>query len=129
MIDMNDLAYKMRNVAHAQKMNGANIDTDTFMMLRHCAKKVVEAQTAFDQFKFTKEILNLNDSHIKECEKLYKDFISEIADIIACVLIVCANEPTINIEKAMQDCLEKNLAKTKKIDGIDNYEKFTFGSN
>ena len=54
MIDLNDLAYKMRNVAHARKMNGAKIDDDTFMMLKHCATEVIEAQEAFDRLNFTK---------------------------------------------------------------------------
>lgn len=43
MIDLNDLAYKMRNVAYVRKTNGANVDTDTMAMLKHCASEVVEA--------------------------------------------------------------------------------------
>ena len=38
---------------------------------------------------------------------------SELADIIACVLIICANEPTIDIEAALQKCFEKNLARAE----------------
>ena len=34
MIDLNDLAYKMRNVAYARKMNGGKVDTDTMAMLK-----------------------------------------------------------------------------------------------
>lgn len=91
MIDLNDLAYRMRNVACARKMNGAKIDTDTFMMLKHCATEVVEATEAYIRYGY------------------YADnFESELADIIACVLIICANEPTIDIEKALQECFEKN---------------------
>lgn len=39
MIDLNDLAYKMRNVAYVRKTNGANVDTDTMAMLKHCASE------------------------------------------------------------------------------------------
>lgn len=60
MIDLNDLAYKMRNVAYARKMNGGKVDTDTMAMLKHCA-----------------------------------------------------NEPTIDIENALQKCFEKNLARAE----------------
>lgn len=47
MIDLNDLAYKMRNVAYVRKTNGANVDTDTMAMLKHCASEVVEATEAY----------------------------------------------------------------------------------
>ena len=113
MIDLNDLAYKMRNVAHARKMNGAKVDTDTFLMLKHCATEVVEAQDAFARFNFAKEILNVDGKHRADCDKWNDKFKSELADIIACVLIVCANEPTIDIEKALQECFEKNLARAE----------------
>lgn len=113
MIDLNDLAYKMRNVAHARKMNGAKIDDDTFMMLKHCATEVIEAQEAFDRLNFTKEILNIDKKHNKDCEEWQCKFESELADIVACILIICANEPTIDIEKALQKCFEKNLARAE----------------
>ena len=48
MIDLNDLAYKMRNVAYARKMNGGKVDTDTMAMLKHCASEVVQAPEPYN---------------------------------------------------------------------------------
>ncbi|MBO4728025.1 MAG: hypothetical protein J5631_06370 [Spirochaetaceae bacterium] len=101
MIDLNDLAYKMRNVAHARKMNGGKVDTDTMAMLKHCASEVVEATEVYGMLEET--IGTINE----------EAFASELADIVACVLIICANEPTIDIENALQKCFEKNLARAE----------------
>lgn len=110
MIDLNDLAYKMRNVAHARKMNGANIDDDVMPMLKHCATEIVEATEAYNILQSTIEDNREYEKNIIEDEERFE---SELADIVACVLIICANEPTIDIEKALQKCFEKNLARAE----------------
>lgn len=110
MIDLNDLAYKMRNVAYARKMNGGKVDTDTMAMLKHCASEVVEAAEAYNTLNSA-----INDN--LKCERniieVQENFEAELADVIACILIICANEPTIDIEKALHKCFEKNLARAE----------------
>lgn len=110
MIDLNDLAYKMRNVAHARKMNGAKIDTDTMAMLKHCASEVVEATEAYN---ILDSAINDNHEYERNIIEEQENFESELADVIACILIICANEPTIDIEEALQKCFQKNLARAE----------------
>ena len=111
MIDLNELAYKMRNVAYVRKTNGANVDTDTMAMLKHCASEVVEATEAYIVWetaaKYREEDFSgacANDDR--------KRFVSELADIICCCLII-AGEKHIDIEVALQKCFEKNLARAE----------------
>lgn len=110
MIDLNDLAYKMRNVAYVRKTNGANVDTDTMAMLKHCASEVVEATEAYNTLDTA---INDNCEYERNIIELQEHFESELTDVIACILIVCANEPTIDIENALQKCFEKNLARAE----------------
>ena len=110
MIDLNDLAYKMRNVAYARKMNGGKVDTDTMAMLKHCASEVVEATEAYSALD---SAINDNLEYERNIIEVQEHFESELADVISCVLIICANEPTIDIEKALQKCFEKNLARAE----------------
>ncbi|MBR4029977.1 MAG: hypothetical protein IKJ06_01095 [Clostridia bacterium] len=110
MIDLNDLAYKMRNVAYVRKTNGANVDTDTMAMLKHCASEVVEATEAYNTLD---SAINDNCEYERNIIELQENFESELADVIACILIICANEPTIDIEEALQKCFQKNLARAE----------------
>lgn len=111
MIDLNDLAYKMRNVAYVRKTNGANVDTDTMAMLKHCASEVVEATEAYNTLD---SAINDNCEYERNIIELQERFESELADVIACILIICANEPTIDIEEALQKCFQKNLARAEE---------------
>lgn len=110
MIDLNDLAYKMRNVAYVRKTNGANVDTDTMTMLKHCASEVVEATEAYNTLD---SAINDNCEYERNIIEFQEHFESELADVIACILIICANEPTIDIEEALQKCFQKNLARAE----------------
>lgn len=110
MIDLNDLAYKMRNVAYVRKTNGANVDTDTMAMLKHCASEVVEATEAYNTLD---SAINDNCEYERNIIEEQENFESELADIISCVLIICANEPTIDIEEALRKCFQKNLARAE----------------
>lgn len=123
MIDLNDLAYKMRNVAYVRKTNGANVDTDSMKMLKHCATEVVEATEAYYPYKQLKELTSdgtdfegFEEPDTTE-EAFFEDkktFISELADIIACALIIAANEK-VDIESALLQCLAKNQ---KRAEGV-----------
>lgn len=101
MIDLNDFCRKSWEVAKKRQENGAKLNTDTMAMLKHCASEVVEATEVYGMLEET--IGTINE----------EAFASELADVIACILIICANEPTIDIENALQKCFEKNLARAE----------------
>lgn len=98
MIDLNELAKQTLANAEKRHANGARIKTDTRSMLKHCATEVVEATEAYaNRYDF-------GDGY----------FVSELADIICCALIIAGKE-NIDIEKAVLDCIEKNR---KRAEGI-----------
>ena len=103
MIDLNELAKVMCDAAQKREQNGAAIKTDTVSMLKHTATEVVEAMESYtkavDCFK-----------HNGVC--LSSTFPSELADIIACVLII-AGIHRIDIERALNACYEKNKARAE----------------
>lgn len=95
MIDLNEIAEKALKNATERQKNGAHINADTYPMLKHCATEIVEATEAYT---LSRNVIN---------PSLTSKFISELADIICCVLIIAANEE-IDIEKAIDGCIEKN---------------------
>lgn len=96
-MDLNELAKQTLKQAEQRQANGANIKTDTFSMLKHCATEVVEAMEAYSQ----RECVGITYYYDRE------HFAAELADIIACVLIIAGKED-IDIEKALADCMAKN---------------------
>lgn len=128
MIELNGLARIMRNCAEARQKNGANITTDTRAMLKHCATEVIEATEAYSKYSEIKNLADdINATDIEEkwesqeepdaCEEYYQKskeyFSSELADIIACCLIIASGE-NIDIEQALNDCYEKNRKRANK---------------
>lgn len=105
-VDLNELARKMLEAAEMRKRNGANVDTDTIKMLKHCATEVVEATEAFTVIKC------LANSEPYNALDYYEDFYSELADIMSCVLIICAKDG-IDINDALQKCYRRNLARAE----------------
>ena len=103
LIDLNELAKNMYDVAKKREQNGAFVKTDTPSLLKHCATEVVEAMEAYtkavDCFKHNGVCLN-------------STFPSELADIIACVLII-AGIHRIDIERELNACYEKNKARAE----------------
>lgn len=110
MIDLNDFCKKSWEVAKKRQENGAKLNTDTMAMLKHCASEVVEATEAYSALD---SAINDNLEYERNIIEIQENFESELADIISCVLIICAKEPTIDIEKALQKCFEKNLARAE----------------
>ncbi len=106
MIDLNELCKVTLANAEKRKANGGNITTETRKMLKHCATEVVEATEAY--FNYLESIYG--DSE-EECEKWFS---SELADIICCVLIIAGKE-NIDIEQAINNCVEKNRKRAEKI--------------
>lgn len=110
MIELNGLARIMRNCAEARQKNGANITTDTRAMLKHCATEVVEATEAYAELAIVREANKDTEICTFDDEKYFE---SELADIIACCLII-AGEENIDIEQALNDCYEKNRKRANK---------------
>lgn len=94
MVDLNGFCkFSLANAEQRQK-NGGHIKTDTHSMLKHCATEVVEATEAYTNSMIRYGSIN-------------QQFADELADIVCCVLIIAGREE-IDIEKAVNDCIEKN---------------------
>ena len=126
MIELNGTASIARNIAEARQKNGANINTDTVHMLKHCATEVVEAMEAYVNYSALKQLGDMTKDGevmfegLEEPDAAYqavcedrKRFSSELGDIVSCVLIIAAQE-CIDIEKAILDCTEKNRKRANK---------------
>lgn len=101
MINLNELCKQTLAIAEQRHKNEVDVGTDTRKMLKHCATEVVEAMEAYTKHTAMK-------GWSKSYEDAYKkDFESELADIICCVLIIAGKE-NIDIERAIYDCIEKN---------------------
>ena len=90
MMNLNDLAKQSLLLAERR-----GLSTDVISTLKHCGGEVVEATEAFTKFNMLGE------------KKDYKDFASELADIICCVLTASAKED-VNIEDALNKAMQKN---------------------
>lgn len=101
MVDLNNLCKLAHNNAVQRQQNGANIKADTRSMLKHCATEVVEATEAY-----TKAMAIFNRTGCYSFEDT-DNFRSELADIVCCVLIIAGHEG-IDIEDAINECIEKN---------------------
>ena len=91
MIKLNEHAKKAQTIAF-NRWRKKGVEHNTPAILKHCA---VEAYS----------------DYLYEDSKGRRDKLAaELADIITCALIAAANED-IDIEKALQDCQEKNEAR------------------
>ena len=104
---LNKLAKDMFEVAKKRSKNGKNIKTDELSMLKHCATEVVEATDALIRFE-NKSCIN------PEIDNYWKDFENELADVIACVLIICGGNQ-VDISKRLKECYEKNKARAEGV--------------
>ena len=94
MINLNEHAQKAQEIAF-NRWKKKGVEYHTPEILKHCAGEVCEAVEAYDQYLY--EYIESNRNKLA----------AELADIITCVLIAAANED-IDIEKALQDCQQKN---------------------
>lgn len=97
-------AKNMFTTAKKREQNGAFVKTDTPTLLKHCATEVVEAMEAYTRWEWDDD-----NSHTHTLEL----FESELADIVACVLII-AHLESIDMEEALTKCITKNK---KRADG------------
>lgn len=95
MIDLNDHAKTAQEIALNRWIKN-DVPYSTPEILKHCAGEVVEAMEALDDRKY------LIDNDASRAA-----LAGELADVITCVLIAAANEK-IDIEVALEKCLEKN---------------------
>ncbi len=123
MINLNKLSELMLQYAEERQENGAAVNTDTMKMLKHCATEVVEATESYYPYKSLKDLTTdgtsfegFEEPDVVE-ESFFnnkRDFVSEIADIIACALIIAAKE-SFDIESALLQCLEKNKRRAEGV--------------
>ena len=67
MIDLNDLKRIALENAEKRQKNGANITTDTWKMLKHCATEVVESAEAYTKYSGVKDLADdINATDIDE---------------------------------------------------------------
>ena len=110
MIDLNGLCKVALANAEQRQKNGGHIKSDTRSMLKHCATEVVEAAEAnLDLMMYKSQVdSSWTDRDADNwLEKPRERFASELADIICCVLIIAGKEG-IDIETAVNECVEKN---------------------
>ena len=100
MIDLNELCKVSLGNAEQRQKNGGYIKADTRSMLKHCATEVVEATEAYTNSMIRYWSIN-------------QQFADELADIICCVLIIAGREE-IDIEKAINGCIEKNRKRAEE---------------
>lgn len=94
MIDLNEHAQKAQEIAF-NRWYKKDVDYHTPAILKHCAGEVCEAVEAYSDYLY-------------EDSKSHRNKLAaELADIITCALIAAVNED-IDIEKALQDCQQKN---------------------
>lgn len=115
MLDLNEIAKKSYEIAERRYRNGAfgTSQNSVQNLLKHCAGEVVEAMSAYSDWqedvKFGAVSMGVTDPDWNRCTPK-EAYISELADIICCVLII-AGKQDIDIEKALLDCYAKNLAR------------------
>lgn len=97
MINLNEHAKKAQETSQ-KRFAEKPVRECSIEILKHCAGEVCEAVEAYSDYLY-------------EDSKGRRDKLAaELADIITCALIAAANED-IDIEKALQDCQQKNEAR------------------
>lgn len=94
MIDLNEHAKKAQEIA----FNRWYVEYHTPAILKHCAGEVCDAVEAYSDYLY------------EDSKGHHDKLAAELAGIITCALIAAANED-IDIEKALQDCQQKNEAR------------------
>lgn len=117
---LNVLARQMYDVALVRHQRcGAEIDT--IGLLKHCATEVVEATEAAVNYTrlaaLTDGGTDFDVAVPSKTEQLYRKdkelLSSELADIIACALIIAGKEG-LDIQSAVTQCLNKNRKRAER---------------
>ena len=122
MFNLNELAVIAYENAAKREARDEKVSTNTMKMLKHTATELVEVVESFVAYRDIRDLAdNLNATDLDEkwesqeepdvCEEYYqktkKQFMSELADVICCVLIIAGKE-RIDMEYALTECMEKN---------------------
>ena len=122
MFNLKELCVMAYEIAAEREAKDGKVSTDTMKMLKHTATEVVEAVESFVAYRDIKELAeDLSATDLDEkwesqeepdvCEEHYqrtrKQFMSELADIVCCVLIIAGKE-NFDMELALTECMEKN---------------------
>ena len=111
-MDLNELSKIAYNISEERQKHGAfgKRENSVQNLLKYCAGEVVEAMNAFDgwqeDLKFGAVSMGVTDPDWNR-KTPKEEFADELADVMMCVLIV-AGKCNIDIEKAVNDCVEKN---------------------
>lgn len=95
MIDLNGLVAESVIISKKRTENGGTESFSVQNLLKHCATEVVEAMEAYVEHAK------------KKTDETKKNFVLELADVVCCCMIVAGHED-IDLEKAIEDCVEKN---------------------
>lgn len=104
MFNLNELAVMAYENAAKREAKDGKVSTDTRIMLKHTATEVVEAMEAYTELARVRE----QNKDTEVCT-FYDEsqFMSELADIVCCVLIIAEKE-NVDMEYALTACMEKN---------------------
>ena len=114
------LAKQMYDIALVRNKK-CGTEIDTIGLLKHCATEVVEATESAVNFlrvsRLTNDGTDFEIGSATKTEALYKKdkehFTSELADIIACVLIIAGKEG-LDMTHAVTECLNKNRKRAEE---------------
>ena len=117
---LNILAKQMYDIALVRNKK-EGVEIDTVGLLKHCAGEVVEATEQAVKFLRMSYVTNGGTdfsvacaSKTEEQYKKYKEsFASELADIIACALIIAGKEG-LDVQRAVTECLNKNRKRAER---------------
>ena len=97
-MNLNAVAAELHEISQRREQNGARLDNTNIGLLKHCAGEVIEATNAYTRWKYS----DLTDIDFER-----EAVVEELADVLACILILCARE-NIDVEYALTQCLAKN---------------------
>ena len=95
---INEVAKMLDEYSQQREKNGAQLNNTNLGLLKHCAGEVIEATNAYTRWKYS----DLTDIDFER-----EAVVEELADVMACILILCAAE-NIDVEKALKQCIAKN---------------------
>lgn len=110
MIDLNKVSTLALDIAKARKVDEVDKPGGTVRLLKHCAGEVVEAADAYREYMNALECVEDEDERALVS---VSPFALELADVVMCCLIM-AELNSIDMERAILDCVEKNKRKVGK---------------
>lgn len=104
-MNLNKACTEAVKIARARQLKENTVQT-----LKHCAGEIVEATEAYMALQ---SVVWAETSTQEMITRAGHDFAIELADVIMCILSICGAE-YIDIERALDECFQKNKARVKK---------------